>query len=115
MFHQLLNLISLHRNESLIAAVLPVFLLEHNAGDPTRFPLLGRDVLAGDCAGDCEDRLGVFRVGFGEVGEVGEWVGLGRVGLDEGGGGVGEAAEGGSGQEAGGSLEEHFGVRGWRG
>ena len=70
MVDELSNLVGLHRNESLVAAVLTVFLLEHNAGDAADFPLLGRDVLAGDGARDGVYDFCEFGIGSREAFQV---------------------------------------------
>lgn len=70
MVNELPDLIGLHRNEPLVAAVLPILLLEHYAGNSASFSLLGGDVLAGDSSRDCIDSLRVLRVGSWEPVEI---------------------------------------------
>lgn len=59
---ELPDLVSTDGDEALVATVLAVFLLEHDAGDPPRFALLRRDVRPGLFARDREDRLVVLWV-----------------------------------------------------
>lgn len=73
MIHELLNLITLHGNEALVASVLAVFRLEHNARNAAGPPLLGGDALTGGSAWDRTDRLVVFWVGPGEAIQVREY------------------------------------------
>lgn len=73
MIHELLNLITLHGNKALVAAVLAVFRLKHNAGNAAGPPLLGGDALTGGSAWDRTDRLVVFCVGPGGSIQVREY------------------------------------------
>jgi len=84
------DLVSADGDEALVAAVLAVFLLEHDARKPPGAAFLGGDVLAGVGAGDGEDRLVVLGIGAGEAVQVGE--GLRPRRPEDGGGGVGEVA-----------------------
>ena len=56
----------------LLAAVLVVFLLEHDAPKPPGATFLGGDVLVGGGAGDGKDHLIVVGIRAGEVIQVGE-------------------------------------------
>lgn len=77
MIHKLLYLISLNRNEALVATVLSTFRFEDDAGNTAGFPLLGGDVLSGDSSWDRVDSFVIFWVWSGESLQVGEfWWGL---------------------------------------
>ena len=67
------DLVGLDGDEALVATVLAVLLLEHDAGDAVGLALLGGDGLAGGGAWDCADGLGMFGVWFGEIIEVYRW------------------------------------------
>lgn len=90
---ELPNLVGPHRNESLVAAVLTVFLLEHNAGDAADFPLLGRDVLAGDGARDGAYDFREFGIGSREAFQVRKRWWFKGVLENRGGSRLGEVAE----------------------
>lgn len=99
MIDELLDLLRLHRDQPLIAALLPILLLEHDAWHSTDLPLLSRDARPRFRPWDGEDRLIVLRIGAGEALEV--VVGRGEVG--QGivvGGGYGGGGGGGEGSEA---------------
>ncbi|KAM1992269.1 hypothetical protein ACFX16_008736 [Malus domestica] len=66
MTNELADLVGPYRNEALVASVLAVLLLENDAGDAAGLALFGGDALAGRGAWDCEDGLGVLRVGYRE-------------------------------------------------
>lgn len=85
------DLVGADRDETLVAAVLAVFLFEDDAWETTGLALLGGDVLAGVGAGDGEDGLVVLGIGTGKSVEVGQGFRLRRV-EDGGCGGVGEVA-----------------------
>ena len=93
MVDELPNLVGPHRNESLVAAVLTVFLLEHNAGDAADFPLLGRDVLAGDGARDGAYDFREFGIGSREAFQVRKRWWFEGVLENRGGSRLGEVAE----------------------
>ncbi|GFZ06667.1 ribosomal protein L25/Gln-tRNA synthetase, anti-codon-binding domain-containing protein [Actinidia rufa] len=59
------DLVGLDGDEALVAAVLAILLLEHDAGDAAGLALLGGDGLAGGGAWDCVDGLGMFGSGLG--------------------------------------------------
>ena len=73
MLNQFSDLIGLNRNEPFVASMLPIFLLENDAGDSTHFSFFGGDAFPRGGAWDGEYSLGVFRVGLGEAFEVGQW------------------------------------------
>lgn len=83
---ELPDLVSTDGDEALVATVLAVFLLEHDARDATRFPLLRRDVRPGLFARDREDRLVVLWVRPRKAFKVRQLLRLRRV--EEGGGGL---------------------------
>lgn len=73
MGHELLDLIGLDGDEALVAAVLAVLLLEHDARYSPRLTFLGGDVLAGGGAWYGPYGLGILGVRFGEVVEDGDF------------------------------------------
>lgn len=64
---ELLDLVGLDGDEALVAAVLAVLLLEHDARDAPRLAFLGGDVLAGGGSRDGAYGLGILGVRFGEL------------------------------------------------
>lgn len=72
MVNKFLDLVILDGNEALVATVLAVLLLEHDARDPARLPLLGGEVRSRGGAWDGAYGLRVFGVRLGKVIEVGQ-------------------------------------------
>lgn len=115
---KLTDLVGADGDEALVAAVLAVLLLEHDAGDSAGLALPGGYALAGGGPRGGQDRLGVLRVGPREAVEVRQcwrrWLSRGRlrrrrvvVLLDqsEGGAGVGSDMGGLCEQR---TVEQHF-------
>ena len=73
MVNELSDLSGTNGNEALVAAVLPILLLEDDARHATSLALLGGYALPRCSARNREDGFGKFGVGSGQIFEVREW------------------------------------------